>query len=53
MNRPILNVDDLDYPDTGTFGVLAEFPAGPDGKPEVLRFIGRARASLDDYWEGE
>ncbi len=42
----------VDYPNTGKFGLLAEYPAGPDGKPNVLRFVGRAEQSVD-YWEGE
>jgi uncharacterized cupin superfamily protein len=42
----------VDYPNSGKFGVLAEAPPGPDGKPQTLRFIGRLESSLD-YWEGE
>lgn len=41
-----------DYPDSGKFGVLAEYPAGADGKPRGFRFVGRADQSAD-YWEGE
>lgn len=41
-----------EYPDSGKFGTYAEAPAGPDGKPGVLRFVGRESQSLD-YWEGE
>ena len=41
-----------EYPDSGKFGVFAEAPAGPDGKPHVFRFIGRDGQSLN-YWEGE
>lgn len=41
-----------EYPDTGKFGVLAEYPAGADGKPRGFRFVGRAEQSVD-YWEGE
>ncbi len=41
-----------EYPDTGKFGVLAEYPAGTDGKPRGFRFVGRAEQSAD-YWEGE
>lgn len=40
-----------EYPDSGKFGVLAEFPAGPDGKPQMFRFIGRESLGID-YWEG-
>ena len=41
-----------EYPDSGKFGVMAELPPGPDGKPQVLRFLGRFAGSLD-YWDGE
>lgn len=41
-----------EYPDSGKFGVLADFPAGPDGTPRVFRFIGR-ESLIVDYWEGE
>jgi uncharacterized cupin superfamily protein len=40
-----------EYPDSGKFGVLAEYP-GEDGKPRSFRFIGRTEQNLD-YWEGE
>jgi uncharacterized cupin superfamily protein len=41
-----------EYPDSGKFGVLAEYAAGPDGKPQWFRFIGRERLMVD-YREGE
>jgi uncharacterized cupin superfamily protein len=41
-----------DYPDSGKFGVLAEFPPGPDGRPQVFRHVGRADLAVG-YWEGE
>ena len=41
-----------EYPDTGKFGVLAEFPGGADGKPQVFRFVGRENLAVG-YWEGE
>jgi uncharacterized cupin superfamily protein len=41
----------VEYPDSGKFGVGAEFP-GSDGKPKTVRFLGRMNASID-YWEGE
>ena len=37
---------------TGRFGLLADFPAGADGKPKRMMFVGREGESLD-YWEGE
>ena len=41
-----------EYPDTGKFGVLAEFAAGADGKPQMFRYIGRESLAVG-YWEGE
>lgn len=41
-----------EYPDSGKFGVYAEFPAGADGKPGGLRFVGRTELNVD-YWDGE
>lgn len=40
------------YPDSGKFGVLADLPAGADGKPRRFMFVGRESESLN-YWEGE
>lgn len=42
----------VDYPDSGKFGVLAELPPGPDGKPQRFIFVGRESDSRN-YWEGE
>lgn len=47
-----LSPEIAEYPDSGKFGVLAEYPPGPDGKPRGLRFIGREEHCMD-YWEGE
>lgn len=47
-----LSPEVVDYPDSAKTGVYAEFPPGPDGKPQGMRFLTRAGASLD-YWEGE
>ena len=41
-----------DYPDSGKFGVLAFFGAGPDGRPQMFAHVGRATDSRD-YWEDE
>lgn len=41
-----------EYPDSDKFGVLAEAPPGPDGKPRLFRFVSRESASLG-YWDGE
>jgi uncharacterized cupin superfamily protein len=46
-----LSPEICDYPDSGKFGILAELPVGPDGKPQMFRFIGQEKGSLD-YWEG-
>ncbi|MEW6444296.1 MAG: cupin domain-containing protein [bacterium] len=48
-----LNPEVAEYPDSGKFGVLAELPPDAEGKPQMLRFICRTQASVDDYWEGE
>ncbi len=47
-----LSPEIAEYPDSGKFGLLAEFPAGADGKKERFLFISRKDNSLD-YWEGE
>jgi uncharacterized cupin superfamily protein len=47
-----LSPEIAEYPDTGKFGVLAEFPPSPDGKPQMFRFVGREGQGVD-YWEGE
>jgi len=41
-----------EYPDSGKFGVLAEYPPDDSGKPGRFMYIGRAEES-GDYWEGE
>jgi uncharacterized cupin superfamily protein len=41
-----------EYPDSGKFGVLAEYPPGPDGKPQGFRFVGK-HESAAGYWDGE
>ena len=41
-----------DYPDSGKFGVMAEYPPGPDGKPQGFRYIGKQELAIG-YWEGE
>jgi uncharacterized cupin superfamily protein len=47
-----LSPEIAEYPDSGKFGVLAEFAPGPDGKPQGFRFIGKENLNVD-YWEGE
>lgn len=41
-----------DYPDSGKFGVFADFGPGADGQPQMFRFIGRAAEQVN-YWDGE
>ena len=45
-----LSPDIAEYPDSGKFGVLAEFPA--DGTAQTFRFVGRKDLAVD-YWERE
>ena len=47
-----LSPEIAEYPDSGKFGILAEFPADVGGQPETFRFVGREDKSVD-YWEGE
>ena len=41
----------VDYPDSGKFGILADYPSGPDGKPKSFMFVGFPDRS-EEYWEG-
>jgi uncharacterized cupin superfamily protein len=41
-----------EYPDSGKFGVMAEYPPGADGKPAGFRFVGTADKA-SGYWDGE
>jgi uncharacterized cupin superfamily protein len=47
-----LSPEIAEYPDSGKFGLLADFPAGSDGKPQRFVHLGREGDCLD-YWEGE
>jgi uncharacterized cupin superfamily protein len=47
-----LSPEICEYPDSEKFGVLAEFAAGPDGKPQRFVFVGR-EGDARNYWEGE
>lgn len=47
-----LSPEIAEYPDSGKFGILAEFPAEDGSAPRQFRFVGREQASID-YWEGE
>ena len=46
-----LSAEVVEYPDSGKFGVLAEYP-GESGAPERFRYVGRPDGGVD-YWEGE
>ncbi|HEY2624204.1 MAG TPA: cupin, partial [Dyella sp.] len=41
-----------EYPDTGKYGVLAEYPPAADGSPQSFRVVNVPGSSVD-YWEGE
>lgn len=47
-----LSPEIAEYPDSGKFGVLAEYPSGTDGQPRGFRFVGRESLAID-YWDGE
>lgn len=47
-----LSPEIAEYPDSGKFGVMAEYPAGADKSPRMFRFVGRESLNID-YWEGE
>lgn len=47
-----LSPEIAEYPDSGKFGVLAEYPPGPDGQPRGFRFVGRESLGVG-YWDGE
>jgi len=42
----------VEYPDSKKFGILADMGAGPDGKLQRFRFLGRPDGSLE-YYDGE
>lgn len=42
----------VQYPNTGKFGVLADYGVDAQGRAKTLRYIGREDLGLD-YWEGE
>jgi uncharacterized cupin superfamily protein len=46
-----LSPEIAEYPDSGKFGILAEFPVA-DGPPQYFRYVGREIHSVD-YWDGE
>src|SRR5581483_4817972 len=47
-----LSPEICDYPDSGKFALSALFPPDADGRPRMLRFVGRVEDGRD-YWEGE
>lgn len=48
LHSPEIN----EYPDSGKFGVYADFPSGGTGEVEYFSFQGREGMNLD-YWDGE
>lgn len=47
-----LSPEIAEYPDSGKFGILAEFPSDSGDAPQTFRFVGRESQSIG-YWEGE
>ena len=47
-----LSPEIAEYPDSGKFGILAEFPSDAGDAPQMFRFVSRESQSID-YWEGE
>jgi uncharacterized cupin superfamily protein len=47
-----LSPEIAEYPDSGTFGVLAQFADESGGEPRMFYYIDREGEGLD-YWEGE
>lgn len=47
-----LSPEIAEYPDSGKFGVMAEFPQQGESQKKTFRFVGREEASIG-YWEGE
>lgn len=48
----MLSPEVCEYPHSGKFGVYAGMPGSVDGKPRMLRYLGR-EAQSTDYWDGE
>jgi hypothetical protein len=47
-----LSPDIVEDPDTGKYGVMADFGVGVDGQPQGFQAIGRRGESIE-YWDGE
>ena len=47
-----LSPEIANYPDSGKFGVLADYPPNDEGKPQRFMFVGREENGID-YWDGE
>ena len=41
-----------EYPDTGKYGLIAEYPPAPDGTPRAFRVVSKPDMQVG-YWEGE
>ena len=48
----MLTPEIVEYPDSGKFGVRADYGPDADGQPRGLRFNGRMIQHID-YWDGE
>ncbi len=47
-----LSPEIANYPDSGKFAVIAEFPPDAAGEAQGFRYVGREDGSID-YWDGE
>ena len=47
-----LSPEICEYPDTGKYGIMAEYPPAADGTPQGFRHVGKAELAVG-YWEGE
>lgn len=47
-----LSPEIANYPDSGKFGIFADYPPDKEGKPQRFMFVGR-EGDGRDYWDGE
>lgn len=47
-----LSPEIAEYPDSGKYGVLADYGVDDQGRPQIFRVVGRQGETVD-YWEGE
>lgn len=48
-----LSPEIADYPDSGKFGILANFGVDENGQPKRFMYLGKEGEGIKDYWEGE